>query len=45
LHRSTIDWIEERTGLDFFPDLSGDPAMLPLMNKLESQKAAMWERN
>lgn len=45
LHQTTVDWIEERTGLDFFPNLSATPNTLPLVNKLESQKAAMWEHN
>jgi endonuclease G len=40
---TTIDWIEERTGLDFFPELTGDPANLALMNRLEATKSAMWE--
>jgi DNA/RNA endonuclease G (NUC1) len=43
LHRTTIDWIEERTGLDFLPELSNDPATLPLVNRLEGQKSEMWE--
>jgi endonuclease G len=40
---TTIDWIEERAGLDFFPELSDDPSNLALMNRLEGTKASMWE--
>ncbi len=43
LYLTTIDWIEERAGLDFFPALTDDPSSLELMNRLESTKSAMWE--
>jgi endonuclease G len=43
LYLTTIHWIEERTGLDFFPDLTGDPQTLALKNRLESKRSPMWE--
>jgi endonuclease G len=39
LYRTTIDWIEARTGLDFFPELTKDSAML------QAKKSEMWEHN
>lgn len=45
LHRATVSWIEDRTGLDFFPELSKSPSHIQLKNRLEAQKSAMWERN
>lgn len=45
LHRTTIDWIEERSGLDFFPELTTNPALVQMGADLEKTKSAMWETN
>lgn len=39
-HRATIHWIEERTGINFFPELDADPT---LKDRLEAHKSPMWE--
>jgi endonuclease G len=37
-HRRSIDWIEDRTGFDFFPDMDEDE-----QQRLETDIAAMWD--
>jgi endonuclease G len=38
-HRTTIDWLEARTGFDFFPEMFGDAAF----ELVEKKKSDMWE--
>lgn len=45
LHRTTIDWIEERTGLNFFPQFETTPGLAAVGAELEKTKSAMWEAN
>jgi DNA/RNA endonuclease G (NUC1) len=43
LQRTTIRWIEDRTGLDFFPDASTNPSTAANWEKLETTKSGMWD--
>lgn len=44
MHLTTITWIEQRAGLDFMPDLSGDPAKIAIVNRLKNKKSELWEK-
>lgn len=43
LHRATIRWIEDRTGLDFFPEATTNPGLASAWEEIEIRKSAMWD--
>ncbi len=39
---ATVDWVEARTGLDFLPELTSTPSLIPVGVALESSKSSLW---
>ncbi len=43
LYITTIDWIEQRTGINFFPEIISQTSDAKLEERLEATRSRMWE--